>query len=140
MKQKIKIPKTVAQVRVNSKIPDKVAQLLGLDRNYVISFKYYRDNLCEMKLLEKNKPKECLQILKRIGKTQIGKLAESNIDRIPIKNSGEYKKLFHQTTPDVQIFEHKVQNTSRIFYFTSAHEFHIVAITNSHLETEKTRR
>lgn len=93
-----------------------------------------------MDLLEKNRPKVCLQIIKRIGQTVLGNLYKNNIDCLRIENAGEYKKFFNKLTPDTKIFEHKLQGTSRIFYFTRGHEFHIVAITNSHLETDKVRR
>lgn len=142
MAYKTKINKNVAQLRTNNKISDRVAQLsdqLDEKSNYVITYKFYKDDLCELDSLEKNRPKECLKILKRIGQTMLGKLHENNIDRLRIDNLGEYKKLFNKLTPDTKIFEHKVQGTSRIFYFTRDYEFHIVAITNKHFETCKIR-
>lgn len=143
MSQKTKLNKKVAQLRANNKIPDKVAQLSDRSdqaSNYVITYKFYNESLCELDLLEKNRPKVCLQIIKRIGQTTLGQLHKNHIDCFRIENSGEYRKLFNKLTPDTKIFEHKLQGTSRIFYFTRGHEFHIVAITNNHLETDKVRR
>jgi hypothetical protein len=139
MAQKLHLPKNLAKLHSGT-IPDKVAQVARQDQNYLISFKHYREDLCEIDLLDKNKPKECIKVFKRASQASLGKLNEKNIDRIPIKNSGEYKKLFNRLTNEVSLYEHKVQNTARIFYFVSAHEFHVIAITNNHFETDKVRR
>lgn len=139
MSQKNKLPEGLAKYSAG-KIPNSVTQLPSQEQTYLLSFRHYRDDLCEVELLEKNRPKECIHVIKRVSRSKLGKLRDHNIDRIPIKNSGEYKKLFNRLTHDVELFEHKIQGTSRLFYFIAAHEFHIVAITNSHFETDKVRR
>lgn len=139
MNQKHKIPNELARV-ASGRIPNDVARLPGGDKHYVISFKYYNDKLCEIDDLTKNSPKACLQLFKKITRTTLGNLRNENIDQLRIHNSGDYKRLFNSLTHEVDLFEHKLQATSRIFYFISANEFHIVAITQNHLETDKTRR
>lgn len=109
------------------------------NQTYLLSFKYYREDLCEIDLLEKNRPKECIQVLKRASQAKVGSLKECNVDRIRVNGSGAYKKLFYRIPEDTELFEHKVQGTSRIFYFTAMHYFYVVAITNNHYETDKIR-
>jgi len=114
-------------------------QTAEVSDTYVLSFKYYREDLCEIDFLEKNRPKECIRVFKRITQTKVGCLQTNNIDRISIKDSGDYKKLFRRLTDGISLYEHKVQGTSRIFYFTSLNHFYVVAITNNHYETDKHR-
>jgi hypothetical protein len=138
MTKKNKIPPAVGAAGLN--IPNQATSLRHQEPHYFLSFKFYNEKLCEVDVLEKNRPKECIQVLKRISQTTIGNLKEKNIDRIPILNKGEYKKLYNGLTKEVEIFEHKIQGDSRLFYFTAACDFFVLAITNNHLETGKTRR
>lgn len=139
MKKQSKIPSGIAKLPYGQ-IPTKVTTLSKTHSCYLLSFKHYNEDVCEIKFLEKNRSKECIQALKRITHAELGKLKEKNIDQIPIAKAGEYKKLYNHLTMDVELFEHKVQGDSRIFYFTAAEECFIVAITNNHIETDKVRR
>jgi hypothetical protein len=139
MQKRTKIPLTVSTVNRES-IPNQASSLKTEERHYFLSFKFYNEKMCEVDLLEKNRPKECIKILKRISQTTIGNLKEKNIDKIPIENRGEYKKLYSSLPNEVEVFEHKIQGDARLFYFTAASDFFVLAITNSHLETNKTRR
>ena len=134
------IPSTAANVQAG-KIPNEAGIISAQASHYIISFRHYNDKLCELALLEKNKLKECIQVFKRVTQSKIGELQEQNIDQIRISGTGEYKKLFNKLPPnqDIQILEHKLQEKARIFYFLSGFIFNVTAITNNHLETDKTR-
>lgn len=139
MLKKNKIPSSAASPGFG-RISTQAASLSYQEQHYFLSFKFYNEKLCEVDVLEKNRPKECIQVLKRISQTTIGNLKQKNIDRIPIENKGEYKKLYNGLTNEVEVFEHKIQGDARLFYFTAANDFFVLAITNNHLETNKTRR
>jgi len=138
MSQKSKIPDQSTALCVGE-IPEKVTHLNGQERNYLLSFKFYNEKLCEIDHLSKNIPKECIRVLKRASQSRVGDLQSKNIDEIPVRMSGEYKQLYNRLTMDVQIYEHKIQSTARLFYFVTTHEFNVVAITHKHFETDKKR-
>ena len=111
---------------------------------YLISFENYNERECQIKDMLKNQPKKALEIFKLIG-TKI--LAESDFSKFgitskPIRNEGEYLKLWKGLSPDVEIKELIVQSESRIFYHVieAVKKFYVVAITATHFETEKVRR
>lgn len=106
---------------------------------YQISFEYYNYKLCEVNELERNKAIQCIENMKTIGKSNRRNLNNNGIDYIRVNNSGEYSKLFNGLTDDVDLREHKISGTSRLFYFTQQSKFCIVAITNAHFETDKHR-
>lgn len=143
------IPDDVTQVLDEGDIPKNVAELpqeteAPETRPYVISFSKYNERACEISLLNSNKAKKAVQTLKDIG-TKIRSQADyqrNSIDRIPVRYSGGYKKLFNGLAPDIELKELKLQQDARIFYFDLEPErtFYVVAITENHLETEQTRR
>lgn len=145
----VDIPNEVAQFGVEGQIPKAVAELPQQSeepeiRPYVISFAKYNERLCEIEALGKNKGNRALSILKKIG-TQVYSRADfqrSNIKTSLINNSGEYRKLYNKLAPDVEVKEMFLQSTGRIFYFDVEPErmLYVVAITENHFETEKTRR
>lgn len=139
MQKKPKIPSAASTANLGA-ILSQATTLKTHEQHYFLSFKFYNEKLCEVDVLEKNRPKECIKVLKRISQTSIGNLKEKNIDRIPVENRGEYKKLYNGLTNEVEVFEHKIQGDARLFYFTAASDFFVLAITNNHLETNKTRR
>ncbi|MBU3979272.1 hypothetical protein KJ980_06090 [Patescibacteria group bacterium] len=104
-----------------------------------ISFKYYNDKICEISLLQKNIARQALKNLKTIGRCfDLNSLKANNIDILHIAPSGAYKKLFTRSiTEDIDLREHKIQGTSRLYYFISSKMFYIVAFTNAHFETNK---
>lgn len=111
---------------------------------YVISFAKYNDKMCEIGELRKNKARRAMQTLKTIG-TKVYSNADFNknaIIALPVYPSGEYKKLYSGLEQDIELKEIKLQDTGRIFYFSieSRRTFYVVAITESHFETDKTRR
>lgn len=134
------IPLSAADER-SGKIPIKAAIINEHASHYLISFRYYNEKNCELRLLEKNKFRACIDVFKRVTQSKIGSLKEQNIDEIRISNAGQYKQLYNKLPhDDIQILEHKIQSTSRIFYFLSGPVFYITAIKNNHLETGKIKR
>jgi len=128
----------------NTLIAESVAQLPQSENpeeiGFVISFQHYRDDLCEIKLLSKNGGRRALENLRVIGKSYNKfSLRQNNIDIDPVANNGEYKKLYNGLSPDVEILEHRIQSTARLFYFFVNNYFYIRAIKNSHFETDKQR-
>jgi len=105
---------------------------------YLISFRYYRNDLCEIKDLLKNRGRAGLDALKKIGQSNFRTLHSNGINPLPVEKNGEYTKLFTQLpSPDVDMKEHKLQGESRIFFFLEDIKFNVIAITNSHFETRK---
>ncbi|MBI5345581.1 MAG: hypothetical protein HZB76_00325, partial [Chlamydiae bacterium] len=99
------IPLNAAKSRSGA-IPNNAPLLPDQNNKYFISFKYYKENLCEISLLQKKKLKNCIDTFKRITQANIGNLKEQNIDHIRIAGTGEYKKLYNAAPfPDIEIFE-----------------------------------
>jgi hypothetical protein len=130
------IPKDVAELSQDEESPE--------GRPYLISFAKYKNNLCEISLLNTNKAKKAIEVLKTVG-TKIKNQADfqrNYFDRIPIADKGEYKKLYNGLSADIQLREIKLQQSARIFYFDIEPErtFYVVAITENHFETNQVRR
>lgn len=144
------IPKTVAQPTDDSgEIPREVAEMPqeqeAPEANpYLISFAKYNNKLCEISELGKNKGNKALSILKEIGMKVYSRadFQKNAIQNSAISNSGEYKKLYSNLAPDVEVRELFLQGTGRIFYFDIEPEriLHIVAIKENHFEKDKVRR
>ena len=108
---------------------------------FYIAYENYNDKLCEIQNLNSSKSKRALKDFKSIGKLyKLADFSKNNIDYLPIKNSGEYKKLYRGLPTDIELKEHKIGKTERIFYYIVSKIFFVVAITNKHIETSKTRR
>lgn len=110
---------------------------------YAISFVRYNERLCEIKLLDSNKARKALETLKTIG-TKIRSTADfqrQHIDRIPVRDEGNYQKLYNGLSDDIELKEIKLQQDARIFYFDIEPErkCYVVAITQNHYETNKVR-
>lgn len=126
------------------KIPSSVTEIYDQrdpeTQLYRISFKYYNDDECQISILEKNNARRMLLDLRLVGKcTSLRNLHDNNIGVIPISNSGAYKSLFNRLSPDVEIKEHIIQATARMFYFVESSIFNIVAVRNSHIPLGKHR-
>lgn len=142
------IPRKVADTSSDGELPRTVAELSQEAdapelSPYLISFLKYNDRACELSLLDRNKARKAIQVLKTIGmKIRSGADFQRNsIDRIPVQYKGDYKKLFNGLAADIELKEIKLQQDARIFYFDIEPErtFYVVAITQNHLETDKNR-
>lgn len=111
------------------------------DKEFIISYKYYNDKQCEIKALIKNQARELLEVLRDIGRsTNTQTLSKFNIKYIPVREEGEYKKLFSKLPDDADLREHPIQSTSRLFYYIVRKIVYVVCITNAHFEIGKQRR
>ena len=143
------IPDSVAKTIPQAGLPQSVAELPAESEApevtpYVISFAKYKNKLCEIEVLGKNKGNKALSILKEIG-TKVSSRADfqkNNIKTDGIANNGEYKLLYNGLGPDVEVRELFLQSTGRIFYFDIEPEkvLYVVAIRENHFETDKVRR
>jgi hypothetical protein len=144
------LPKKVAQFSEHEdKLPQAIAEMPQEQEEpetvpYVISFLKYNHKMSEIGNLGRNKGKKAIKILKDIG-TKICCKADyqrCKIDRIPVRNEGEYKKLYNKLGEDIEIKEIKLQGRARIFYYDveSEKKFYVVSIRENHLETKKVRR
>jgi len=111
------------------------------EKFYRISFRYYRNDLCQIKTLLKNRGREGLNAIKKIGQSTRRTLYQNGINFYPVQNNGAYSILFARLpSRDVELKEHKLQGESRIFFFLDEDDmFQVIAITDIHLETEKHR-
>lgn len=145
----IEIPATVAEAGESGKIPQAVAELPTDSEApevhpYLISFARYNERMCELSILGNNKGKRIVESLKKIG-TKVRCSADfqrENIDRIPVRCEGDYKRLFNGLESDIELKELKLQEKARLFYFDiePKRTLYVVAITENHLETGKVRR
>jgi hypothetical protein len=145
----INIPGGVTEVENEGEIPKIVAELpqdteAPESQPYLISFSKYNNKLCEISLLNSNKAKKAIEMLKTIG-TKIRSQVDFQkhfIDRIPVRCEGAYKKLFSGLSSDIELKELKLQQNARIFYFDIEPEktLYVVAITENHMEIDKIRR
>lgn len=144
------IPDEVTLFEEDSQIPRKVAEFQEGDdipelRPYLISFADYNSKECEISELNASRAKCAISALRDIGTkvTTTTDFQRHGIDRIEVKYKGEYKKLFKRLSPDVELKELKLGGgDARIFYYDVEPEktLYVVAITNSHYETDKVRR
>ena len=145
-----KLSNIVTRQKADSgKIHPAVAELSQKDQApeslpYVISFEKYKNRMCEINCLNTTKAREAINIFKNIGMNVCSQkdFSRNNIQHKQVDNLGYYAKLYKGLAPDLQLWEIKVKDTSRIFYFElEPHRtLYIVAITNTHLETGKNYR
>jgi hypothetical protein len=142
------IPET-KDIKKEGIIPQEVAELKTEEEPesipFLISYLQYNNKLCGIDdCLVKNCQKKALMDIKKIGRdiVSFNDFDRHGINTIPVERKGEYKKLFNGLHEDVEVFEHKLQSTARMFYFIDEVKriFYIVAITQKHFETDKVRR
>ncbi len=109
------------------------------EKCFQISFRYYKEKMCEISYLEKNRARETLKVLKTVGQSTINTLKDIKLDRLPVRAVGEYARLFKGLPPDFDVFEHKTQGDSRLFYSSADNLFFVILIKNNHFDTSKNR-
>ncbi len=139
------IPSKAALIKNKGRIPNSVAQLPSLEdpesEPFKLSFRHYKDKLCEINSLLKNAPKRLLMDLKKVGQlNNISQFQQKGISIIGVTNAGAYKVLFNKLPPDIEMKEHKIQGEQRLFYFIIKDIVHIVCIKSSHFDTDKKRK
>jgi len=125
-------------------LPSSVAEFRQQEDNeanaFVVSYYYYNDDECEVESLIKNIARSALQDLRKIGSlSKRQDFARLGIGAKPVRNKNAYKSLFNRLPIDIDLLQHKISGNSRMFYFLINQSFHLVAIKNSHIETDKVR-
>ncbi|MEI6144331.1 MAG: hypothetical protein WCP91_01890 [Candidatus Berkelbacteria bacterium] len=143
-KNSYKIPDYIKREN-ETRFPKSLVESLRQDDKeascFVISYRYYKDKLCEVRDLLKNCHLQVLQDLRTIGKLSNFKdFYQNGIGSDPIDNTNTYAELYDGLPEFTKLKENGIQGTARLFYFTQERIFHIVAITNAHKETKKIKR
>jgi len=112
-------------------------------QNFVVSFKYYNDKFCGIEELQRSQLKKALINLRIIGSLKtINDFKNNKIDYIDVDYGGDYKKLYRKLPRDAEVKEHKLGLKERMFYFVLKDKkiFELIAISNTHFETDKVRK
>jgi hypothetical protein len=134
-------------------IPEAVAERPQIEeapetRPLLISFARYNEKECDLdKGIDSKRARKALQILRDVGVNIFNPIEFKNklpkLQVVPINNSGDYRKLYSNLAdlPDVEIQEAKIdRDKGRLFFFIVERIFHVVAVKDSHYETDKQRR
>ncbi len=107
---------------------------------FTLCFDSYRDDLSEIDALNQNCARHVIHDLRTIAKCyDYHGLTAHGIGCLPVQCIGAYKELFTKLASDINIKEHKVHSSSRIFYYLAQKKCFIVTIKNTHYETDKVR-
>ncbi|MFH1170530.1 MAG: hypothetical protein V1704_03145 [Candidatus Vogelbacteria bacterium] len=133
------IPSTVTEITQLEEAPEA--------KPLLISFERYNSGECQLNGMEGKTARKAFQVVRDVGvnvKTEADfKKHLPRLEIVSIGNSGGYRKLYRGLIdlPDVEIKEAKInRDKGRLFFFLVDRIFHIVAIRNSHYETDKQRR
>ena len=133
-------------------IPEAVAERPQIEeapesRPLLISFARYNEKECDLNNgIDNKRARKALQIIRDIGvnifnPTEFKKKLPT-LQVCPVDNCGDYRKLYRHLAdlPDVEIHEAKIdRDKGRLFFFIVERIFHVVAICDSHYETDKQR-
>ena len=109
----------------------------------LISYRHYLDKHCGLNDYNSSTLKKSLNTFRIIGKLcTFSQFQANNIKCTAIKNAGDYKKLFNGLSEDIDLLEHKIGGTERIFFWIDENKnrFYLRCLTKKHFETKKTRR
>ncbi|MDD5689202.1 MAG: hypothetical protein PHQ76_02850 [Caldisericia bacterium] len=129
------IPDTVAEIP-EDKIDKEAEQL-------VISYRYYLDKFCGLEEYKLSQLKKSLKIFRKIGSLCTLKQFQKNDIRYDlVKNNGGYKMLYNNLPEDIDLLEHKIGETERVFFWVddNKNKFYLRCLSKKHFETNKTRR
>jgi hypothetical protein len=108
---------------------------------YLISFEYYRDDLCQTKSLQSSAARRALQDLRKIGKCTIVTLRGSNIDTHPIERANDHYRIFFKHIPEeITLYHSHISQSGSMFYFVMKNLFYVIAFQQSHPEVGKNKR
>lgn len=131
------IPPSVA---VNDKLPDESARE---SNKFLISFSKYKDDECEIGHLDQKCARKILLALRKIGDVcTIEDFKNIKVESEPIIPSGDYKRLWRKLPDDIMIYEHRLHDANRVFYYIDTKDkriIHIIAIKVHHIDVGKNR-
>lgn len=133
----------------SGQIPPESAELPQSDiepelRPFLISFQRYSDKECQVDTMDTKVARKALKVVRDIGinirneddfKSRLPKLTVA-----PVGDFGDYRALFKglRDLPDVEMKEIKIErDKGRLFFFVIDKIFHVVAIRDSHYETDR---
>lgn len=126
----------------SSRIPPGVSQIKNYDKSEVTNFRLAFDHYQEKETKSKDL---CISVLRQfydqiiaVGKSNYTTLKE--LQPRPIYNTGHYTILYKDVPKDSYVFEIKLSNSARLFYFRIENELYIISLMNKHLETDKNKR
>ncbi len=126
--------------------PGVIENIDRLDREaeyLVISYTHYNDRLCGFEEYKRGHLRKVLRLLRKIGSLgSVKQFKAAGIEITPVDNEGEYKKLYRRLPRDADILECYIGSKQRMFFWIidTVGMFHLVCLTNRHLETRKQRR
>lgn len=135
-------PTNAATFRAGGKIPPGAGLYrrqadVEPDQCYFFSFKGYRSRECEINLLDGNRGKKVLSVLRDFGMSSqkdIG--AGKRFQIFPVYQSGEYASLFSGLHSDVDVKELKFSEEGRMFYWILNNVINVIAIKKKHLKVK----
>lgn len=118
---------------IEGKLPSDVAEAIPKEEKeaeqlFVISYKYYSHKLCQMRELERSRLRNALATLATVGGLYtVGQFQNEKIGTIGIERKGEYQKLYRGLDNSIEIKEHEIGGSSRLFYWINEEEsiFHL---------------
>lgn len=141
--QKIKrIPET-SLPKKTKKIPNEVAENIPIEdieaENFLFSFKFYKNKLCQLSDLRPSYLKKILKFFKTVGKLYSqSEFKENNIITKQVKNSGDYTTLYNKLPQDVDISEYRIGDSQRIFFWIlptiKQNIIYLICLRNKHFE------
>ena len=133
------IPEIVAEVSQTAEAPEA--------KPILISFERYNNKECQLDGMDGKMAKKVLRVVRDVGvkiKTESDfKKHLSKLQIVSVGNNGDYRKLYKGLAdlPDVEIKEAKIEmDKCRLFFFMIDRIFHIIAMRDSHYDTDKQRR
>lgn len=115
-------------------------------QKFSVGFEFYREDLCDIKTLDKSPLRKVLENSKKICQhTSFYELTRNGGFTIsPVYNSNHYKVYYKGLAPDIEVKEYDAGSNERAFFFVdnspSRKIIQMIAITNAHTEDKKTKK
>ena len=133
------IPETAVEISQSVEDPEV--------KPILISFERYNIKECQLDGMKGKMAKKAFRVVRDIGvkiKTESDfKKHLPKLEVVSIENKGDYRKLYKGLAdlPDAEIKEAKIDlDKGRLFFFVIDRIFHIIAMRDSHYDTDKQRR
>jgi len=127
------------------RIPNEVTENIPIEdieaENFLFSFKFYKNKLCQLNDLQSSYLKKILKFFKTVGKLYSqSEFNENNITIKQVRYSGEYKILYNRIPQDVDIFEYRIGDSQRIFFWILStikqNIIYLICLRNRHFEVK----
>ncbi len=111
----------------------------------LFSFEQYNEKECQIDTMDPKKARKALRAIRDTG-LNIKTMADfgSKLPKLelkPVRNEGDYRDLYKGLNPDTDLQEIKTDNDKgRIFFHMIKNILYLIAVRESHYETDKQRR